>query len=666
VASRLVSKISRLWRSLFKPSQTLVTAEHDLAVLRRLRGRRWPQWRQWRHFVKLLDQSERRWYHVGQVALVAGLGFLLTSILWLYRIPQPAVGGEYTEGIVGAPHLVNPVFAPLNETDMDLARLVYSGLLRYDVTGNLVPDLATDYQISPDRKTYTFTLRKGVTWHDGEPFTSRDVAFTFEVIQDPTVGSPLLSAFQGVKVATIDDYTVQLSVSEPTLSLLASLTTGLIPEHIWGGFPRDQIRLAPVNISHPIGTGPYMMKRLYKDDTGYVYRYTLTRFANYYAQPAYITDLSFQFFSDYDGDQGAIQALLERKVDGLHFVPAAFRERVQRKHTVLRTLQLPQYSAVFFNQDRNSNLADKDVRLALNRALDKERILQQSVGGEGTVLEGPVLPGFPGYQATSTFAASSVDEVNTLLDKKWKRITVDEYKESLRKKFRAERQATETTVTSTPSVSTSTTGVATSTPVNSLNDSEIEQLVEAELNESQLFYRQNKDGRILQIDVVTADTFEYRAAAQLIVGYWGDIGVKTNVTYVAPKDITRTVLRDRVYDALLYGIIVGADPDQTPFWHSSEVDYPGLNLARYNNKKVDDVLTKIRQATTVTSTADFSAQFNQMVREDLPAIFLYTPTYTYLQGTSVQGFAVSRIAHPADRFANITDWYTNTRGVWTR
>ncbi len=657
-----MSKVRQTWQRLFKPSSSLVTPHHDMAVLRRLRGRRWPQWRQWRHFSKLLDKSERRWYRVGQTSLVVGLALLVTAIVWHYRIPQPAVGGEYTEGIVGAPHLVNPIFAPLNETDMDLSRLVYSGLLRYDAVGNLVPDLTTEYQTSADRKTYTFTLRKGVMWHDGEPFTSRDVAFTIEVIQDPTVGSPLLSTFQGVKVSAIDDYTVQLSVNEVAPGLLSSLTVGMLPEHMWGGLPRDQIRLAPVNISHPIGTGPYMMKRLYKDDTGYVYRYTLTRFASYYAQPAYVTDLSFQFFSDYDGDQGAIQALLERKVDGLHFVPAAFRDRVQRKHTVLHTLQLPQYSAVFFNQDRNADLADKDVRVALNTALDKERILQQSVGGEGTVLTGPVLPGFPGYQFTTTTPVGSIDEANALLDKKWKRITVDEYKEALRKKFRAERQASETPVaTTTPSTASSTTPTT-----NSLNDSEIEQLVEAELNESQLFYRQNKDGRILQVDVVTADTFEYRAAAQLIAGYWGDLGVRAVVSYVAPKDITRTALKDRVYDALLYGIIVGADPDQTPFWHSSEVDYPGLNLARYNNKKVDDLLTKIRQSTTVSSTADLSVQFNQIVHDDLPAIFLYTPTYTYLQGTNVQGFGVTRIAHPADRFANVTDWYTNTRGVWSR
>lgn len=639
-----------------------------MAVLRRLRGRRWPQWRQWRHFSKLLDRSEKIWYRVGQAAFVVGLGTLAAAFVWHYRIPQPAVGGEYTEGIVGAPHLVNPIFAPLNETDMDLSRLVYSGLLRYDGAGNLVPDLATEYQVSADHKTYTFVLRKGVTWHDGEPFTSRDVAFTFEVIQDPNVGSPLLSTFQGVKVSAVDDYTVQLSVNDVAAGLLPSLTVGLIPEHIWGGFPRDQIRLAPINISHPIGTGPYMMARLHKDDTGYVYRYSLTRFPSYYAQPAYITDLSFQFFSDYDGDQGAIQALLERKVDGLHFVPAAFRERVQRKHTVLHTLQLPQYSAVFFNQDRNSDLADKDVRVALNSALDKDRILKQSVGGEGVVLDGPVLPGFPGYQTTTTVPVGSIDQANTLLDKKWKRITVDEYKEALRKKFRAERQATETTVASTtPTTASSTVGVTSTTlTTNSLNDSEIEQLVEAELNESQLFYRQNKDGRILQVDVVTADTFEYRVAAQLIAGYWGDLGVKATVSYVAPKDITRTVLKDRVYDALLYGIIVGADPDQTPFWHSSEVDYPGLNLARYNNKKVDDLLGKIRQATTASSTVELSAQFNQIVRDDLPAIFLYTPTYTYLQGINVRGFAATRIAHPADRFANVTDWYTNTRGVWTR
>lgn len=657
--SRFITSLRTLWRRVWR-TPALVTPHHDVKVLRQLRGRHLPKIRQWRHFSKLLTPVEQRWYRAAGVIFILGVVWLGVSITWQYRVTEPVVGGEYVEGVIGSPRAINPLFAPLNEVDMDLTRLVYSGLMRYDGAGRLVPDLAASYEVSADKKTYQFALRKGALWQDSEPLTARDVAFTVEAIQDATVGSPLAPSFQDVRVNVVDDYTVQFILSTSAPVFLSVLTVGILPEHVWGSLPHDQLRLAPANLVKPIGSGPYMVKRLYKDDTGYIYRYSLTRFPSYYGQTPYVQDLTFQFFSDYDGDQGAIQALRERKIDGLNFVPAAFREQATRKHTQLYTLQLPQYTAVFFNQDRNADLADKEIRVALAEALDKERILQQAVGGEGTMLSGPVLPGFPGYDSTVGVTTSSVEMASALLDKKWKRLPVDEYKELLRKKFRAERQASETSVTTSTPENASTSTIA--TPNNNLSEAEVEQLVQAELNDSQLFYRQAKDGHVLEIDLVTADTFEYRQTVQLIAGYWQELGVKVNITYVSPKDMSRAVLKDRVYDALLYGIIVGGDPDQSPFWHSSEVDYPGLNLARYQNKKVDEILVKMRTTTDEAMVASLYQQFDRAIRSDLPAIFLFAPTYTYAQSDKLKGFAVTHIAHPSDRFANVTEWYIKTGG----
>ena len=184
------------------------------------------------------------------------------------------------------------------------------------------------------------------------------------------------------------------------------------------------------------------------------------------------------------------------------------------------------------------------------------------------------------------------------------------------------------------------------------------------MNDAQLFYRQNKEGKIFTIRLVTADTAEYKQAARLVAGFWQELGVKTEIKFINAKDISREALKNRDYDVLLYGVIIGGDPDQYPFWHSSQINYPGLNLARYANKKVDELLVKIRQTDAAGETVKLYVELQKLILDDAPAFFLYTPTYTYAQSDNIKGFDVKSISHPSDRFANVTDWYIKTKGEW--
>src|SRR3990167_1171015 len=103
---------------------------------------------------------------------------------------QPAPGGLYTEGLIGSFTNANPLYA--NSTaDTAVSRLVFSGLLKYDRENKLTGDLAEGWQVSPDGKRYTVTLRQGVRWHDGRPFTADDVVFTYRTIADPQARSPV-------------------------------------------------------------------------------------------------------------------------------------------------------------------------------------------------------------------------------------------------------------------------------------------------------------------------------------------------------------------------------------------------------------------------------------------------------------------------------------------
>lgn len=636
-----------------------MSLRHDLTMLRKVRGRRLPSLKQCFHIRSILSRFEGFVLSVAILVFFFGIVWFLKNVSAQFRIEVPAVGAAYTEGVVGSPQLINPLFATLNDVDMDLVRLVYSGLMRYDENGRLVMDLASRYEVSEDKKTYTFELKKDVRWHDGEIFDAADVLFTFQALRDQAVSSPYRLSFQGIEVRALDDYTVQFSLSEPFQSFLSSLTLGILPEHIWASISIDTMRLAQRNLK-PIGTGPYFFKRLLKGESGFISSVELERFEVFYRQPPFIKELDFQFFREYEGLDGAIEALREGKIQGLQFIPFHLREKVKRKHNVLYTLQLPQYSALFFNQDHSEVLKDKELRKALAQGLDKERILNETILNEGTIINGPLLPGNPGYDPEFDSYLYSVAEANALLDKKWKAIGADIYREELKQQILGQKKAEIASSTS------QTDGQSNPDPeIDKRLDQEAEQSVKEQLSEAQLFYRKNEAGDILKFKIVTADTPEYQKAVHVIAGFWQELGVATEISLVPPKDMAREVLRGRNYDVLLYGVIVGSDPDQFPFWHSSQIDYPGLNLSRYVNRNVDTIIQKAREISDQTEIESLFKKFQEAVLEDIPAIFLYTPTYTYVLSDKIQGFDTKRIAHPSDRFAGVNSWYIKTKHTWS-
>ncbi len=641
-----------MWRRFFgEQTRGLISRRHDFALMKKIQGKNLPSWRQIRFITKILPAKQRIAFQISLFSFIIGSIVLLFGILSLFRVPVAAVGGKYVEGTVGSPRFVNPIFATINEVDTSLVRLVFSSLMRYDGKQQLITDLADSIVVSPDKKNYTFSLNRNARWHDNEPVTARDVVFTFELIQDGAVGSPLFNSFQGVTVSTSDDYTVQFTLAEPYPGFLAALTVGILPEHVWSTIPRQQIRLAEANLK-PVGSGPYQFKRFIKESDGFLSRYELDRAPQFYRHPPFIENFIFQFYGSYEGDGGALDALRSQKIDGLSFVPTTSRTKISQKHVKVADLQVPEYTALFFNQSNNPAFVDKDIRQALSLAINKSKILQETLKDGGSIIEGPVLPGFPGF-TSQTASASSPDQANALLDKKWKRETAENYKQGLREKFLRDHPLTGTTTTSV----TSTFDAETSAK-------ELETFINQNTNPAQLLYRQAKDGKTLTIRLVTADTFEYRHTAELIAGYWQDIGVKTDIEYVNTKDITRLVLKNRSYDVLLFGIIVGGEPDQYLFWHSTQINYPGLNLARYANKKVDEILLKIRQTNDADQLDKLYGDFQKYIIDDVPAIFLYSPTYSYALGSEIKGFGVERIAHPSDRFADVSDWYIKTKGEW--
>lgn len=173
-----------------------------------------------------------------------------------------------------------------------------------------------------------------------------------------------------------------------------------------------------------------------------------------------------------------------------------------------------------------------------------------------------------------------------------------------------------------------------------------------------------KENQELSLSIATANTQELKRVAQHVADTWKSLGVKVKIELFDMGDLNQTILRPRAFDILLFGEITGREPDLFAFWHSSQKSDPGLNLAQYQNKKADALLEKARTTSDATERAKSYEEFYALLKEDVPAVFLYAPRYTYLVPSSVTMPALPAILEPYERFSDIASWYIETERVW--
>lgn len=577
-----------------------VAQHHEQQAVLRHTSKRIPTPQQLRYAWRLFSTLEKR---VIITALCASILFAL-SFAGVYSYNRtavlPAVGGMYSEGLLSTPQFLNPVLAFDNDTDVSMNRLIFAGLLRYNTNLELVPDLAESYSISEDQKTYTFTLRDNLTWHDDTNLTADDILFTIETIKNPQYNSPQYGRFRDVNVAKIDDKTISFTLSEPFAGFLAYLTVGIIPEHIWGSITPANSRLADAN-TKPIGAGPYKFSKLQKETDGRVISYTLESFENYHDHQPFIKTIQFRFYPDL---QQAVEALQRQTINGLEFLPQGNRIELSQLKTVnLHTFSLPQYTALFFNQLQNDQLASQAVRKALTHAIDKQALVQEIFADQATPINSPVLPGSVGYYPDiKTYEYNPEEATKLLTDAGWTRNEETGY--------------------------------------------------------------MTKDGTPLSITITTVDIADTMVVAEFIQNAWQQIGVATELQIIPRQYVERDILSSRNYQALLFGEVLGPDQDQFPFWHSSKRQHPGVNLTSFADTKADSLLENARATTDQEQRTKIYQEFQDILLEAVPAIFLYSPLYTYPVDEQIQGIAQTKINTSADRFNGIVNWYIRTERQW--
>jgi peptide/nickel transport system substrate-binding protein len=137
-----------------------------------------------------------------------------------------------------------------------------------------------------------------------------------------------------------------------------------------------------------------------------------------------------------------------------------------------------------------------------------------------------------------------------------------------------------------------------------------------------------------------------------------------NLEIIDAITIQQEYIRPRQYQALLFGEVLSADPDPFAFWHSSQSNDPGLNLALYKNSDVDKLLQDARQTLNQEERIQKYIEFQKILNDDLPAIFLYSSTYLYPVNKKVKGISIEKLAQPSYRFSQIENWYIKTTRIW--
>lgn len=626
--------------------------ELDQRLIQQTQGRRVPSWSQLRYLWQFFSTRERRLF-LGALA-ISGLGAALFIAIFIisHLAARPTSGGEYREALVGQPKYINPLFAAASDIDADLSSLSYAGLFAYGPEQKLVPALAASYTISNDQKIYEVSLRQDIRWSDGEPFTAADVLYTFELIQNNEVGSTLFRAFQGIEVIQINDQTIRFTLRQPFAPFLHSLTVGILPEHIWAGYSPSGLKLAKQNLQ-PVGAGPWQFDKLVKDEAGTIQSYTLKRNERYFGPRPLLKTITFKFYPDYTQ---AIEAIRGGGVDALSFAPRQAQSKLSGKNLRSYNLILPQYVALFFNAPRQPLLKNDAFRRALALATNKKTIVQEALAGNGRIIDSPILEGAVGYYPDVKKIAFDLDQANALLDKEWTRVQPEEYfslrRAELLKIYQGELENLKK---------------ASSTPeqIKAVEDRiarETSEGIRSGMNAEQTFYRKDKNNKIISLVIATNDNGEYQSVARAISQQWAKAGIFTEVRTISIREARKS----RNYDLLLFGELAGSDPDPFPFWHSSQIDYPGLNLALYANRNADKILEDGRTATDESKRTELYKKFQDLLANDLPAIFLYTPIHNFVVNKEIKGISINHLASPANRFDTLGNWYKKTAWSWQK
>jgi len=305
---------------------------------------------------------------------------LITTAQEISKDNKPAYGGTLIWGERTKPTIINPILTSYSAS-ASLLDLIFSHLVRLNAKGEIEPDLAESWNISPDGLVYTFYLRKGVKFHDGKECTAFDVKFTYDKIVEPRIKSPFRSSFEIVEeFKTLDKHTFQVVLKRPSNTFIYRLLREIAPKHLL-----EKVDLQNCSFNyHPIGSGPFKFKEWRKDD-----QITLEYNPDYYAGRPYLDKIIVKI---YPNSKDIWVALMRSEVDYGIFLEREDYE-IMKEDPAFKTYSFSAdcYYTIFYNPD-DVLLSDKRIREAMVYGIDRKALIQRIADGYGLECNGPFYP----------------------------------------------------------------------------------------------------------------------------------------------------------------------------------------------------------------------------------------------------------------------------------
>lgn len=553
--------------------------------------------------IEMVPASDRFLLRILFFFVIGSLIFAVLEYNASHSSVTATKGGTITEAVLGTPRFVNPVLAN-TRADQDVTALVYSGLVKVDEQGKLVPDLASNITVSEDGLTYNIVLRDDIRFHDGELFTSRDVSYTIQLAQDSDLKSPIRGNWSGVTVETISDFEVNIVLEEAYAPFMENFTLGIMPAHLWSSLPVEQLPFSQLN-TEPIGTGPFKVKNARRDQSGIITAYELVAY-NENDEPN-IQSFSFQFF---DQESKIIDALNAGTVDASAYVTNQNISLIDSDDYTLHTSALPRIFGIFFNQNKSSVLLDDSARAALSTAIDRTVLID-------SVLEGYGVPIYEPIASLSNTLESSEGDLS---------------------------QSPSTTIEQAQDI-----------------------LRSGGWTQNELgFWEKEIDDvdTTLSLTIRTSNTPLFSDTVEEVANMWKEVGVEVATEQFEQTGLVQSVIRPRDFQGLLFGIDMSRSYDLYPFWHSSQKDDPGLNIAQYTSLSVDKLLEEARMTLDTDVRDQLSRDASTIISAEYPAVMLFQPEFVYVASKRITTAMPERIGKTADRFSLLKQWHTRSDILW--
>lgn len=288
---------------------------------------------------------------------------------------KPTEGGRIVVGISQDLDSLDPHLALSAGTEEVLFN-IFEGLVKPDADGNLVSAIASDYVISDDAKVYTFTLREGVKFHNGQAVTAEDVKYSIDRCADTSNGGPLVSAFSIIEsVNILDEQTIEIRLTDADTEFLAYLTVAIIPKDY-----TDQA-------TNPVGTGPFKFKSRTPEEN-----FVMEKYGEYWGEQAHLDEVEFKVVADADM---LVTNLKGESIDmAVRLTSSQAAELTEGFHIEEGTMNLVQ--ALYLN-NAVEPFDNELVRQAMCYAINPDEIMMMVADGKGERVGSSMYPGLTKY-----------------------------------------------------------------------------------------------------------------------------------------------------------------------------------------------------------------------------------------------------------------------------